>query len=110
MKFANIIREAGLRFSRFPRVSEVEIYLYDDKDMIETSDEIHFVPSLFSGNKKSLMFFENTIMGMEMGKVDYSEPVNVKITEKYVILFYRSPKPLFFARNEDKPLNNDYGE
>ena len=57
MKFAQIIREAGLNPSDYPRLSEIPIKLSDRKNRLIEDETIHFTLPLFEKKKSSLEHF-----------------------------------------------------
>ena len=95
MKFAEIIREAGLNLSEFTKCSEIPVHLYDGKDRISTEEKIHFVEPLFSKNSNSLRKFNHYLSKIEMDPVEF---INVQVDVDSVILFYKTPQATVFSR------------
>ena len=95
MKFATIIREAGLNEKDFENCSEISVTLYDAKDRIHENITLHFVEPLFWHNKDSLQKFQNFLVDLEENPV---ESINVEIDENHVVVFYKTPNPRFFSR------------
>ena len=96
MKFAEIIREAGLNACEFKKTSDITIHLYDGKNRIDTEDTVHYIEPLFKHNEASFLNFKNFLTGLEKETI---ESMNVKIDIDTVILFYKSPRAIVFFRN-----------
>ena len=100
MKFAEIIREAGIDIScpaRFPKISCMEVHLYDGKDRVSSEESVKFVEPLFKENPNSHANFYAFIVGLENEK-DTPKEMNVKIDISSVILFYKDPRAIAFMR------------
>lgn len=95
MKFANIIREAGLNLDNFEKCTEISINLYDEKDKVNENNDVHFVEPLFSHNSNSLQKFQDFLVDLEKSPVS---SMNIEIDENYVVVFYKKPNPKFFSR------------
>ena len=106
MKFATILREAGICERHFPISSEIEIRLFDGDDEFETQEDVHYNEPLFVNNNDSYNKFFDLA-----DKLDF-DPVmsmDIKIDKNYVIVFYGTPEQIAFRRaNSMQPL--DYME
>lgn len=96
MKFAEVIREAGLNPCNFENSSNIDISLYDGKDQISSEESIHYVEPFFKNNEGALKNFKGFITGLEKETV---ESMNIKIDINSVILFYKTTRAIVFLRN-----------
>ena len=101
MKFAEIIREAGLSVKDFPKMSEVYTILYDRKDRIEITEKISYIESLFKHSRKSYNEFKDLLIRLE-NCPSTIEVMNVRIDQFNVILFYKSDNEKIFSRKKQK--------
>ena len=95
MKFAEIIRNAGLNPMDFSKASNITIELYDGKDRACVEETVTFAEPLFTKNEGSLLNFQSFISGLEK---DSFESMNVNIDADSVILFYKTPRSIVFLR------------
>ena len=102
MKFAEIIKNAGLDPKQFPNCSIIDISLYDGKDRIEESETVNYAKPLFEEYPSSLKAFETFISGIEQGNVT---SMLVKIDVNSVVLFYKTLRPVSFLRKSIDPLD-----
>lgn len=100
MKFAEIIREAGLDIGAYPMASKLSIDLYDRKHRLFSST-IHFHENLFAKKESSLIQFKNFLDELEKELHSGSKPssIDVKITENLVAISADLQSPLIFQRN-----------
>lgn len=96
MKFAEIIREAGLKTEKFPKCSNIEICFYDGKNRIITEKEVHYVETLFKNNEPSFKNFQLFLNSLENEDI---HAMNVKVDINSVVLFYKTPRAIVFMRN-----------
>lgn len=106
MKFATIMREAGISEKLFLECAEINVVLYDEDDEICAKEDIEFIKPLFVENPDSFEKFFNFVDELNSNP-DYLT-INVLITEHYVVVHYKtnhakvfrrtpSPDPLIFA-------------
>lgn len=88
MKFAEIIREAGLNPKDFPTASNISIVLYNGKSRVD-DETIHYVESLFAHNDDSLERFKVFLRKLEKDPIS---SMNIMIDEYYVVLNDKSSK------------------
>ena len=100
MKFAEIIRNAGLDVSRFPNCANIPIRLSDGKDRVISSESVEYVRPLFVETPNSLKQFFNFLTGLEKENVT---SMNVKVDVDSVVLFYKNPRAKVFLRK--KPMS-----
>ena len=100
MKFAEVIREAGLNPCNFENSSNIDISLYDGKDRVSSEEDIHYAEPLFKNNEGALKNFNGFLTGLEKETI---ESMNIKIDINSVILFYKTPRAIVFLRNP--PMN-----
>lgn len=107
MKFATIMREAGIDEKLFPECAKINVVLYDEYDEVCTEENVIFVKPLFAENQDSFKRFINFL-----GELNLSHDcltINVLITEHYVITNHKtnhakvfrrtpSPNPLIYAK------------
>ena len=95
MKFAEIIRNAGINPEDFPKSSNIEIHLYDGKNRESTEETVKYAKPLFEENDSSLKNFKSFLTGIEQEDVS---SMNVKVDIDFVILFYKTPRSIIFPR------------
>ena len=100
MKFAEIIRNAGLEVARFPNCANINIRLYDGKDRVNSAESVEYTRPLFVENPNSLNKFFNFLTGLEKENVT---SMNVKVDVDSVVVFYQNPRAKVFLRK--KPMN-----
>lgn len=105
MKFAEIIRNAGIKVEDFPKSSNIEIHLYDDKNRIVPGETITYAKPFFEENPYSLKNFESFITGIETEDIT---SMNVKIDADVVILFFKSSRIIIFRRKNSSLESMDY--
>ena len=98
MTFANIIREAGGSAKSFPKASNISVTLYDGDTSIIASESVYYDKPLFAHNRMEQSRFFKHLRELEQQPVD---SMNVRIDAKCVVLYYKSPKAMFFARKSD---------
>ena len=101
MKFAVILREAGVCSRIFPNCAEIPVVLYDGKDRISTEEDVKFATPLFEENSESFNDFFNFVDRLDANP-DYTS-INVKIDVGHVIIHYRTPEAKVFLRKD--PIN-----
>ena len=101
MKFATIMREAGIFERLFLECAKIDVVLYDEDDEINESDDVKFVKPLFEDNPDSFEKFFNFVDELNSNP-DYLS-INVLITEHYVVVHYKTPKAKSFRRS--RPLD-----
>ena len=107
MKFATILREAGIYPELFPKCGEINTVLYDSDDQIHEGDDVKFVESLFYRNPDSFNKFVDFVA--ELDTNPDNSAINVQITETHVIVFYKTPCVKVFRRTQ--PLDPiDYSD
>jgi len=101
MKFATIIREAGIATKLFPNVAEkLQVVLYDLDDNT-TEDDVHYVEGLFDNNRISFCNFVNWLNAFEsIMEMEFEKTIPVQITENYVTIYYNTPGAIHFRRTE----------
>lgn len=102
MRFATILREAGLSTDDFKNCAEIPIILYDRKDRTITDENIHFVERLFQHNPDAYQKFSAFLTELE--KNPPHSPINVRIDESAVSVFYRTHRCRIFLRQSRNPL------
>ena len=95
MKFAVILREAGLNPVKFPKSSEISVTLYDEDDLIDDRDDITFTKNLFVNNIASYEGFFQFVERLEKQDI---ESMNIKIDQFFVVVFYKTPNAACFPR------------
>lgn len=105
MKFAEIIRNAGLKIEDFPKSSNMEITLYDDENRIVPEEKVTYAKPFFDENPDSLKNFESFITGLETEDIS---TMNVKIDADVVILFFKSSRIIIFRRKTSSMDYMDY--
>jgi len=105
MKFAEIIRNAGLKIEDFPKSSNIEITLYDDENRIVPEEKVTYAKPFFDENPDSLKNFEHFITGLETEEIT---TMNVKIDEHLVVLFFRTSRIIAFRRKISSLNPMDY--
>ena len=101
MKFATIIREAGICEKLFRECAEIDVVLYDEDDEINESDDVKFVKPLFEDNQGSLERFIKYVDELNSNLDCVS--MNVLITEHYVVVHHKTPQAKSFRRT--RPLD-----
>lgn len=96
MKFAEILKNAGMNPQNFPKSSEIKTFLYDGKDRISSEENINYVEPFFKHNDGSFLNFQHFVNGIEQETI---ESMNVKVDITSVILFYKTPRAIVFLRN-----------
>ena len=102
MKFAEIIKNAGLEPAQFPKSSIIDISLYDGKDRIDENKTVSYAKPLFEEYPSSLKAFERYLSGIEKTSIT---SMLVKIDEMSVILLYKTPSPVVFLRKFMDPMD-----
>lgn len=97
MKFATIMREAGLITEFWPKCSKIKVNLYDDKEHLVEVDDVKFVQPLFSENNNSRDEFVELIDYLD-ANFDTYESIDIQISANHVIVFYNSPHATIFRR------------
>ena len=95
MKFAEVIRNAGLNPLDFPKASNITIELYDGKERLSVEETVNYAEPLFTKNEGSFLNFQSFVSGLELDPI---ESMKVKIDADSVILFYRTPRSIVFLR------------
>lgn len=104
MKFAEIIREAGLTPEDVPYVSQLSVVLYDRKRRVVEDETIKFVEPLFKENPASHESFLNFCTELEQQLAsnsayrELSSNLSAQISESALILWYDSCGPYIFLR------------
>lgn len=98
MKFATIMREAGICTKLFPECGEINVVLYDEDDQIHKKDDVQFIRKLFADNTDSYNKFFDFVD--ELNANPDCLNMDIQITPDYVIVFYKTPKARIFRRNE----------
>ena len=96
MKFATIMREAGICERLFRECTEIDVVLYDEDGEINESDDVKFVQPLFEANPDSFERFINFVDELNSNP-DYLS-INVLITEHYVVVHHKTPQAKSFRR------------
>lgn len=104
MKFAEIIREAGLNPSEFKKCSDIPAVLYDGKDRVESKETVHYIEPLFEKNPGSLWNFKSTLISLENENI---ESINVKVDIDSVVLFYKTGRATVFSRRKGVYIPNN---
>ena len=105
MKFAEIVREAGVNSEDVPHVSQLSIILYDRKRRVIEGETIKFVEPLFKENPASHESFLNFCTELEQQLANSSEYRELssglysQISESALILWYDSCGPYIFLRH-----------
>ena len=103
MKFATILREAGISTSNFEKSSQIPITLFDGKDRENPNEDIHFAEPLFQNNPSAFKNFQTFLALLENRST--IEKMNVKIDENAVIVFYKNPSCRIFLRKALNPMD-----
>ena len=98
MKFATIMREAGICTRLFPDCGEINVVLYDEDDQIHKKDDVHFVQKLFADNPDAFNDFFDFVDALNTNP-DYLS-INIQITRNHVIVFYKTASPKIFCRTQ----------
>jgi len=103
MKFAEIIRNAGLNPQCFSRCTDIEINLYDGKDRVSSDETVRYIEPLFKENNGSLKNFQHFLSCLEDEDII---SMNVKVDICSVVLFYKTNRSIIFLRNPSsmKPI------
>ena len=96
MKFATIMREAGICPRLFPECGEINVVLYDENDEIHPKDDVHYITKLFADNPSSYDQFFDLVDELNANP-DYLS-INIKISPEHVIVFYKTGNPRVFRR------------
>ena len=96
MKFAEIIRNAGLTPEKFPNCADIEWHFYDGKDRLSSEESVQYVEPFFKNNEASLRNFCGFITGIEKEAI---HSMNVRVDIDAVVLFYKTPRAITFLRN-----------
>lgn len=107
MKFDEIIRVVGVNPSIFPKVSQIDLVLYDCKDRIVNCSKLKFAEELFKNNYKEGLRFINYLISMERSSKSCSN-ITVLIDEHSVVLFYKTPNAKVYRRTPSSMLSLDY--
>lgn len=95
MKFATIIREAGYNMDEFKKTAEISLVLYDEKNRIESDENVHYAEKIFAKNLDSYAKFYSFLKELEEKPVD---SISIMITEHHVIVLGKSQESKFFPR------------
>ena len=95
MKFAEIIKNSGLKTEDFPKSSKIEIELYDGKERLSTEESVKYGSPLFEERPIILENFKAFIAGLEKEEI---AKMNVKIDINSVVLFYKTGRAISFPR------------
>lgn len=95
MKFATILREAGICERHFPISSEIEIRLFDGDDELEMQEDVHYNEPLFVNSMDSYNKFFDLVDKLDSDSVI---SMDIKIDENYVIVFFGTPQQIAFRR------------
>ena len=100
MKFATIMREAGICTRFFPDCREINVVLYDEDNEIYKKDDIQFVRKLFADNMDSYNKFFDFVDELNI-EPDYIS-IDIQITPDHVIVFYKTPNARIFRRKPNE--------
>lgn len=98
MKFATIMREAGVCARLFPECGEIDVVLYDEDDKVHKKDDVKYIKKLFDGNTDSYNKFFDFVD--ELNRDPSYLSINVQITPHHVIVFYKTPGAKIFPRTD----------
>ncbi len=102
MKFAKVIRAAGLDDQYYPNCSEINIRLYDGNREEITDETVEYAEPLFKNNSETYLRFYHYLESLE-SKLDGSDTeikqMNVQISQDAVIVNYWTPALSIFFRN-----------
>ena len=98
MKFATIMREAGICPRLFPECGEIDVILYDEDDKVHKKEEVHYIAKLFADNPTSYDKFFDFVD--ELNSNPDHLCINIKITPEHVIVFYKSNNAKIFRRTQ----------
>lgn len=98
MKFATIMREAGICTRLFPECGEINVVLYDEDDQIHKKDDVQFVRKLFADNTHSYNKFMEFVDRLNTNP-DYMS-IDIQITPDHVVVFYKTSNPKIFRRTQ----------
>lgn len=105
MKFAEIVREAGVNSEDVPYVAQLPVTLYDRKRRVIEGETIKFVEPLFKENPASHESFLNFCVELEQQLAsnsvyrELSSNLSAQISESALILWYDSCGPYIFLRH-----------
>ena len=105
MKFATIMREAGINARLFPECGEIDVVLYDDYDKINNKEDISFAKKLFEDNPESYNRFFDLVDKLNCNP-DYLS-INIQITPERVIVFYKTAQAKYFRRTSSDPVDDE---
>jgi hypothetical protein len=97
MKFAVIIRNAGLNPMKFPNCADIECHLYDGKDRLHSEESVQYTEPFFNSNEASLRNFCEFITNI---KTEDTPSIDVKVDISSVVLFYNTSRAVLFIRNK----------
>ena len=108
MKFAEIIREAGVKPSSVPKAAELPIVLYDEKKRKIAEETIHFAKPIFEKNFNARMDFLRFVVELERQlkfnwDLNKSHVLRVQITEDLLLVGFGATCPVLFPRLPQQP-------
>ena len=104
MKFATIMREAGICSRLFPECGDIDVVLYEEDGKVYKKDDVQYIKKLFDGNTDSYNKFFDFVD--ELNSAPSYLSINVQITPHHVIVFYKTPGAKIFPRTDSfDPLN-----
>lgn len=103
MRFATILREAGVSTDEFKNCAEIPVILYDRKDRTITDENIHFIERLFKNNPDAHKKFHTFLTELE--NTPPTSTINVRIDESAVFVFYRTQNCRIFLRQSKNPMD-----
>ena len=98
MKFATIMREAGICTRLFPECGEINVVLYDEDNQIHKKDDVQFIRKLFADNLDAYNKFFDFVDKLNANPDCLN--MDVQITPDHVVVFYKTPDAKIFRRKE----------
>lgn len=97
MKFATIMREAGIAEKLFPESAKIDVILYEEFDEIYPEEDVKFIKPLFEENQDSFKKFFNFVE--ELNSNPDFPSINIFITEHHVVVHYKTHNSMVFRRS-----------
>ena len=97
MKFDEIIRLCGVEYLNFfPRIGQIDVFLFDHKGRRECSDNVELPKTLFDDDDEFCRFVNYLITLEKEAKLPSN--ISMSITEDSLVMFCRTPKAKVFRR------------
>lgn len=103
MQLGPILRAIGLPQGKFENCERLSVILYDGKDRIDSGEDVRFYEPIFKKNPSAFQNFSDFLTKLE--KDPPCSPIGLKIDERSVVVFYKTPHPLVFLREPINPMD-----